>query len=81
MPRHGALPPNLSPRGLCREASAEYVGVSPVKFDELVRDGRMPKPKRIDARNVWDVRQLDIAFTALPSASPMGGIDNPWDKP
>lgn len=24
--------------------SAAYVGVSPSKFDELVRDGRMPKP-------------------------------------
>ena len=32
-----------------------YVGVSPGKFDELVRDGRMPPPKRI-GRKVWDVR-------------------------
>ena len=77
MPRHGALPPNLAPRGLCREAAAEYIGISPVKFDEMVRDGRMPKPKRIDARNVWEVRALDIAFTALPSE----GDRNPWDTP
>jgi hypothetical protein len=42
----------------------------------MVRDGRMPKPKRIDARNVWDVRELDIAFTALPS----GEEANPWDE-
>jgi hypothetical protein len=33
-----------------------YLGVSPGKFDELVRDGRMPPPKRIDGRKVWDVR-------------------------
>ncbi len=53
-------------RGLNREASADYVGVSPSLFDEMVRDGRMPKPKRINARTVWDVRKLDVAFDALP---------------
>jgi len=76
MPRHGALPPNLPPRGLCREAAAEYINVSAGKFDEMVNDGRMPKPKRIDARKVWDVRALDIAFSALPSED---GDANPWD--
>ena len=81
MARHGALPPNLPPRGLSREAAAKYVGVSPVKFDEMVKDRRMPKPKRVDARNVWDVRELDLAFTALPTADAGGGIDNPWDRP
>ena len=43
-----------------------FVGVSASKFDELVRDGRMPGPKRIDGRKVWDVRQLDLAFDDLP---------------
>jgi predicted DNA-binding transcriptional regulator AlpA len=81
MPRYGALPPNLPPRGLHREAAAEYVGVSPTKFDEMVGDGRMPKPKRIDGRNVWDVRELDRAFAALPTVDASGGVDNPWDKP
>ena len=65
MPRYDALPANLPPRGLNREAAAQYIGVSPVKFDELVEDGRMPKPKRIDSRNVWDRRALDLAFDRL----------------
>jgi hypothetical protein len=43
-----------------------YVGISPSKFDEMVRDGRMPGAVRIDARKVWDVRSLDLAFDALP---------------
>ena len=69
------LPPSLVPRGLSRVQSATYVGVSPSKFDDMVNDGRMPKPKRIDARTVWDRQQLDEAFMALP-----GGDDsNPWD--
>ena len=32
----------------------------------MIADGRMPKPKRINARTVWDVRRLDLAFDALP---------------
>jgi predicted DNA-binding transcriptional regulator AlpA len=53
-------------RGLNRIEAAMYVGISPTKFDDMVDDGRMPKPRRIDARKVWDVRELDLAFDALP---------------
>ncbi|MDX8500227.1 hypothetical protein RFM99_17605 [Mesorhizobium sp. VK4C] len=54
------------PRGLSREESARYVGVGSTLFDEMVADGRMPKPKRINSRAVWDRVALDIAFTSLP---------------
>lgn len=53
-------------RGLSREEAASYVGISASKFDELVHDGRMPGPKRIDGRKIWDIRSLDVAFEALP---------------
>lgn len=78
MPRYDALPPTLAPRGLCREAAAAYAGVSPSTFDKLVKDGRMPPPRCIDARRVWDRHALDLAFDELP----MDGVDatpNPWD--
>lgn len=52
-------------RGLRRDEAALYVGVSPSKFDELVKDGRMPKPKRIDGCVLWDVRKLDLAWDDL----------------
>lgn len=55
-----------APRGLCREEAARYVGVGTTKFDELVAARRMPKPKRIDGRTVWDRVALDAAFTDLP---------------
>jgi predicted DNA-binding transcriptional regulator AlpA len=55
----------LPRRGLSRQQAALYVGVSASKFDELVKDGRMPRPKRIDNRRVWDVRALDAAFDGL----------------
>jgi excisionase family DNA binding protein len=66
MKRSPTLPVGLPPRGLSREQAAEYVGVSPTKFDELVADGRMPGPKRVDGRVIWDRLQLDMAFGALP---------------
>jgi hypothetical protein len=53
-----------------------YIGISAAKFDEMVADGRMPKPVRIDARKVWDLRSLDLAFDAL-SREPLR--PNSWD--
>lgn len=53
-------------RGLSRTEAAIYIWISPTKFDELVADGRMPKPRKIGARRVWDIRALDDAFDALP---------------
>lgn len=69
------LPPSLAPRGLSRGQAAEYVGISSNKFDEMVADGRMPRPKRIDRRLVWDRVKLDEAFTALAEAP----STNLWD--
>jgi predicted DNA-binding transcriptional regulator AlpA len=66
----------LEPRGLNRDAAAHYVGVGTTTFDEMVRDGRMPLPKEIGRRKVWDRRQLDLAFEALPDVR----AANPWDE-
>jgi predicted DNA-binding transcriptional regulator AlpA len=63
-------------RGLSRIEAAMYVGISPSKFDDLVADGRMPPPLKIDSRKVWDIRQLDLAFDALPSENP---APNSWE--
>jgi predicted DNA-binding transcriptional regulator AlpA len=68
--------PRIEPRGLSRIDSAQYVGVSASKFDEMVRDGRMPPPKRINSRTVWDRLRLDQAFENLPE----NDSDNPWDN-
>ena len=57
----------IQPRGLSRVNAATYIGISPTTFDQLVKDGRMPPPKRVNSRTVWDVRRLDEAFEALPS--------------
>ena len=58
--------PLFPPRGLSRIEAATYIGVSPSLFDQMVEDGRMPKPKMINSRLVWDRWELDAAFSALP---------------
>jgi predicted DNA-binding transcriptional regulator AlpA len=63
-------------RGLSREEAAMYIGISPSKFDELVRDRRMPAPVKIDGRKVWDIRHLDLAFDDLPRENP---ASNTWE--
>ena len=64
-------------RGLSRYQAAAYVGIGVTKFDELVADGRMPMPKRIDSRKIWDIRELDLAFDALPDD---GNVEE-WSAP
>lgn len=54
------------PRGLSRDEAARYIGVGPTLFDEMVDDGRMPKPKRANSRVIWDRIALDAAFSDLP---------------
>lgn len=57
------------PRGMCRDEAARYIGVGTTKFDEMVKDRRMPQPKRVDGRLVWDRLAIDAAFTDLPDVN------------
>lgn len=74
-----ALPASLPPRGLSRAEAAAYVGVSPGLFDAMVADGRMPQPKRVNARSIWDRLTVDLAFAALPDDG-HNREGNPWDS-
>jgi predicted DNA-binding transcriptional regulator AlpA len=68
----------IQPRGLSRVEISHYIGVSPSMWDELVKQGLMPPPKKIGSRNVWDIHQVDRAFDELS-----GGSDedrNEWDE-
>ena len=61
--------PLYPPRGLSRDEAARYVGIGVTLFDQMVLDGRMPGPKTINSRKVWDRLQLDAAFEYLPDAT------------
>jgi predicted DNA-binding transcriptional regulator AlpA len=66
----------LPRRGLSRDEAAVYVGIGSTKFDELVSDGRMPKPFRIDGRVIWDIHDLDSAIDRFKEVV----AANPWDR-
>lgn len=74
--RSGRIDPYAyPPRGLSREEAARWIGIGTTKFDELVANGRMPRPKRIDGRVVWDRIALDAAFSDLPDDQPANVLD------
>lgn len=54
--------------GLSRVQAAEYIGVSPSLFDQMVARGHMPPPRRYGSRTIWDRRQVDEAFSEIPQS-------------
>lgn len=66
------------PFGLRRLEAANYVGLGVTKFDQLVRDGRMPKPVALDTVKVWRRDELESALADLAETS--ATMDNPWDQ-
>lgn len=58
--------PICPPIGLDRVQAAAYIGAGTSLFDEMVSDGRMPQPRQMNARTVWDREELYLAFKALP---------------
>ena len=80
MPRQTALPPTLPPRLVNREAAAAYVCVSPNTFDQMVKDGQMPRPRLLSGkRRAWDVRALDGAVDQLPIDCDDFPADTSWE--
>jgi hypothetical protein len=67
----------MTPRGLSRQHAAEYLGCSSRVFDGMVDDGRMPSPKLINTKKVWDRFEVDESFDALPRDKEIG---NDWDE-
>ena len=52
-------------RGLDHDEASLYIGVSQTVFDQMVRDGRLPRPTEFDGELVWDLVQLDRAMDRL----------------
>ena len=68
-------PISYPPRGMSREEAARYVGVGTTKFEQMVADGRMPRPKRVDGRVIRDRLRLDAAFSDLPEEARVNPLD------
>jgi predicted DNA-binding transcriptional regulator AlpA len=54
------------PRAMDGDRAAAYLSMSKTKFLELVEQGRMPQPVRIeDEMPRWDRLEIDSAFDAM----------------
>jgi excisionase family DNA binding protein len=52
-------------RGLSHAEASAYIGVSTSTFNKLIAQGRMPQPRCIGTRRVWDIRALDDHFDQI----------------
>ena len=70
----------VQPRGLRREQAALYIGISPSKFDNERKAGRIPEPKTIlPGVAVWDRSKLDELFFDDPKPLIAANDNNEWD--
>jgi len=69
----------MTPRGLQKYEAAAYVGCRVSKFETMVKDGTMPKPRLIGNRRVWDTIELDEKFEELPRQMSDNDNSNDWD--
>jgi excisionase family DNA binding protein len=65
---------DFAPRGLSADEAARYIGVGRTMFDELVAARKMPRPKHIGSRVVYDRFEVDAYFSDL-DAAPRNRLD------
>jgi excisionase family DNA binding protein len=58
------------PLGLSLEEAAAYIGLGPSLFERLVGEGKMPFPRQLAGRKVWDADEVAAAFRRVPRAAP-----------
>jgi len=66
------------PRWMRRVEAARWVALSPSKFDQVVKDGRLPAPKTIDGVVLWDRYRLDAAVELFPDRGVAAAEDDDW---
>jgi hypothetical protein len=66
---------DFAPRGLSADEAARYIGVGRTKFEELFARRKMPRPKRIDGRVIYDRFEVGACFSDL-DAAPSNRLDD-----
>jgi hypothetical protein len=64
--------------GLSEAEAAAAIGVSATKFRELRKAKRMPAPRRIGNRLVYDVDELRTAFKSMPHDGDESSEGDTW---
>jgi predicted DNA-binding transcriptional regulator AlpA len=66
-----------APLGMSAAEAARFLGIGTTLFLELVKERRMPRPRVIRSRRVWDRLEITNAFFELPHE---GGDGNAIDE-
>lgn len=64
--------------GFGEAEAAASIGIGTTLFRQMVLDGRMPRPRLLNGRRVWDVDDLRSAFKSLPMEGETATV-NEWD--
>lgn len=56
----------IEPIGVDRDTAAALLSISTTALESRVRDGTLPKPRKLGGRAVWLVRELREAADLLP---------------
>ena len=59
-------------RGMTEREAASYLSLSPSHFRRLVEQGKMPRPRLVGQRRIFDAEELDQTFFGFPRE---GGIE------
>lgn len=64
----------IRPRGLSEDNAATYLGLSVSTLQQLVREGKLPRPRQVSARRVsHEVADLDAYMDNCPRSTLMPG--------
>ena len=61
-----------------RDEAAASLGISRNLFNTMVDDGRMPRPRVVNGRRLWDADEVRVAFRTIPRDGDETS-SNPWD--
>jgi predicted DNA-binding transcriptional regulator AlpA len=79
MPRFDHLPPGVIPLAVSRETAAQLLGISAGTFDKLVKTGKLPEPREVESRILWDSKEIEAAWRAMPRRGQPATV-NEWDS-
>ena len=66
------------PIAVGREGAAALLSIAPSTFDDLVAKGRMPQPREIGRRVLWDTDEIRDYFRRIPRRG-QRWEGNTWD--
>ncbi|KQU81296.1 hypothetical protein ASD00_35265 [Ensifer sp. Root31] len=65
---------------LRRDEAAASLAISPSLFDIWIKEGRMPKGRKIGGVMLWDTEAVRHAWSRLNEDGELDDDDNPYDR-